>query len=64
MGYYLTLESTLQHRCGVKMFRFSCGYHASTNLKKLWSSKLDKFTLFTLDEKTDLPMFAKGANMW
>ena len=36
-----------KHRCGVKMFRFSCGYQASTNLKKLWSSKLGKFTLFT-----------------
>ena len=34
-------------RCGVKMFRFSCGYHAGTNFKKFWSSKLDRFTLFT-----------------
>ena len=36
-----------RHRCGVKMFRFSRGYHAGTNFKKFWSSKLHKFTLFT-----------------
>ena len=36
-----------KHRCGVKMFRFSRGYHAGTNFKKFWSSKLDKFTFFT-----------------
>ena len=36
-----------KHRCGVKMFRFSRGYHAGTNFKKFWSSKIDKFTLFT-----------------
>ena len=36
-----------KHGCGVKMFCFSCANHASTNLKKFSSSKLDKFTLFT-----------------
>ena len=36
-----------KHGCGVKMFRFSRGNHASTNLKKFSSSKLDKLTLFT-----------------
>ena len=36
-----------KHGCGVKMFRFSRGNHASTNLKKFLSSKLDKLTLFT-----------------
>ena len=35
------------HGCGVKMFCFSRTNHASTNLKKFSSSKLDKFTLFT-----------------
>ena len=29
------------------MFCFSRANHESTNLKKFWSSKLDKFTLFT-----------------
>ena len=33
--------------CGVKLFGFSRANHASTNLKKFSSSKLDKFTLFT-----------------
>ena len=33
--------------CDVKMFCFSRADHASTNVKKLLSSKLDKFTLFT-----------------
>ena len=32
---------------GVKMFCFSRANHASVNLKKFSSSKLDKFTLFT-----------------
>ena len=36
-----------KHGCGVKMFCFSLPNHASTNLKKFSSSKLDKFTLFT-----------------
>ena len=36
-----------KHGCGVKLFGFSRAYHASTNLKKFSSSKLDKFTLFT-----------------
>ena len=36
-----------KHGCGVKFFGFSRANHASTNLKKFWSSKLDKFTLFT-----------------
>ena len=36
-----------KHGCGVKLFRFSCANHSSTNLKQLSSSKLDKFTLFT-----------------
>ena len=36
-----------KHGCGVKLFGFSCANHASTNLKKFSSSKLDKFTLFT-----------------
>ena len=36
-----------KHRCGVKKFNFSRGYHGSTNLKTFWSSKLDKLTLFT-----------------
>ena len=36
-----------KHGCGVKMFCFSRTNHASTNLKKFSSSKLDKFTLFT-----------------
>ena len=30
--------------CGVKLFGFSSANHASTNLKKFLSSKLDKFT--------------------
>ena len=34
-----------KHGCGVKMFCFSHANHASTNLKKLSSSKLDKFDL-------------------
>ena len=36
-----------QHGRGVKMFCFSRANHASVNLKKFSSSKLDKFTLFT-----------------
>ena len=36
-----------KHGCGVKKFCFSRADHASTNLKKFSSSKLDKFTLFT-----------------
>ena len=36
-----------KHGCGVKMFCISRANHASTNLKKFSSSKLDKFTLFT-----------------
>ena len=36
-----------KHGCGVKMFCFSRTNHASTNLKKFSSSKLDKFTSFT-----------------
>ena len=36
-----------KHGCDVKMFCFSRANHASTNLKKFLSSKLDKFTLFT-----------------
>ena len=36
-----------QHGCDVKMFCFSSANHASKNLKKFLSSKLDKFTLFT-----------------
>ena len=35
-----------KHGCGVKMFCFSRANHASTNLKKFSSSKLDRFTLF------------------
>ena len=36
-----------KHGCDVKMFCFSRANHASTNLKKFFSSKLDKFTLCT-----------------
>ena len=36
-----------KHGRGVKMFCFSRANHASVNLKKFSSSKLDKFTLFT-----------------
>ena len=36
-----------KHGCGVKLFGFSRANHASTNLKKFSSSKLDNFTLFT-----------------
>ena len=36
-----------KHGCGVKLFGFSRANHASTNLKKFSSSKLDKVTLFT-----------------
>ena len=36
-----------KHGCDVKMVCFSRVNHASTNLKKFLSSKLDKFTLFT-----------------
>ena len=36
-----------KHGCGVKFCNFSRANHASTNLKKVSSSKLDKFTLFT-----------------
>ena len=36
-----------KHGRGVKMFCFSPANHASVNLKKFSSSKLDKFTLFT-----------------
>ena len=36
-----------KHGCGVKLFGFSGANHASTNLKKFSSSKLNKFTLFT-----------------
>ena len=36
-----------KHGCGVKMLCFSRSNHASTNLKKFSSSKLDKFTLGT-----------------
>ena len=35
-----------KHGCDVKMFCFSRSNHASTNLKKFFSWKLDKF-LFT-----------------
>ena len=37
-----------KHGCGVKMFCFSRANHASTNLKKFSSSKLDKFWLYLL----------------
>ena len=36
-----------KHGCGVMLFCFSRANHASTNLKKVSSSKPDKFTLFT-----------------
>ena len=36
-----------KHGCALKMFCFSRANHASTNLKKFSSSKLDKFTSFT-----------------
>ena len=36
-----------KHGFDVKMFCFSRANHASTNLQKFSSSKLDKFTLFT-----------------
>ena len=36
-----------KHGCGVKMFCFSCANHASMNVKKFSSSKLDQYTLFT-----------------
>ena len=36
-----------KHGCALKMFCFSRANHATTNLKKFSSSKLDKFTLFT-----------------
>ena len=36
-----------KHGCGVNLFRFSRADHASTNLRKFSSSKLNKFTLFT-----------------
>ena len=36
-----------KHGCGIKMFCFSRANHASTNLEKFSSSKLDTFTLFT-----------------
>ena len=36
-----------KHGCGVKLFGFSRANRASSNLKKFWGSKLDKFTLFT-----------------
>ena len=36
-----------KHGSGVKVFCFLRANHASTNLKKFLSSKLDKFTLFT-----------------
>ena len=36
-----------KHGCGVKLFGFSRANHASTNLKKFSSSKLDKSILFT-----------------
>ena len=36
-----------KHGCGVKMFCTSRANHASTNLKKFLSWKLNKFTLFT-----------------
>ena len=35
-----------KHGCGVKAFCLSRANHASTNLKKFSSSKLDKCTLF------------------
>ena len=36
-----------KHGCDLKMFCFSRTNHASTNLKKFLSRKLDEFTLFT-----------------
>ena len=36
-----------KYGCGVKLFGFSRANHASTDLKKFSSSKLDNFTLFT-----------------
>ena len=36
-----------KHGFNVKMFCCARGNHASTNLKKFLSRKLDKFTLFT-----------------
>ena len=36
-----------KHGCGVKIFCSSRANHATTNLKKFSSSKLDKFTLLT-----------------
>ena len=39
-------ESICKHGCGFKLFGFSRANHASSNLKKFSSSKLDKFTLF------------------
>ena len=42
-----------KHGCGVKMFGFSPANHASMNLKKFSSSKLDKFTLFTIPSSAE-----------
>ena len=48
-----------KHGCGVKMFGFSRANHASTNLKKFSSSKLDKFALFTHEKARKIRIFAK-----
>ena len=51
MPFWLAVRSVCvrvcKHGCGVKMFCFLWANHASTNLKKFFSSKLDNFPLFT-----------------
>ena len=51
MPFWLAVRSVCvrvcKHGCGVKMFCFLRANHASTNLKKFFSSKLDNFPLFT-----------------
>ena len=42
-----------KHGFDVKMFCFSRANHASTNLKTFSSSKLDKFTLFTIPSSAE-----------
>ena len=53
-----------KHGCGVKLFCFSRANHASTNLKKFSSSKLDKFTKQELITRARLrgQDFASGKN--
>ena len=52
-----------KHGCGVKMFCFSRPDHASTNLKKFLSRKLDTFTVLYLPTPSSAETWKTFGNM-